>query len=355
MRTRAHTCWLIAAIVGVLMVLVGIGALVVNAEAEPDDEAVTTELIAAVHSDDRTRFAALFVPSADSVRVETLWQNLRQVELVTLSSDPEGGWQVEWRAPGEPGLAGGFIQPAWQCGRRSCRLVDIVQYNGRPTPIWLTEAVQVQRAGAVTLIGPDTGDWLEVAALAAQDLAASRAPLLAAVDGLVIEVPGSITAFEQVMAAPAVDFRDAGAITWRLGAAVRVVVNPAGTANLDARGRELLLLHELAHAATDPLGPPAEGQLWVSEGLAEYVMLQSSQEQADHSLAVLAASCPLDSEPPSDDDFRDPRTQQYAYAWSAWTVAGIVATGPQAPAEIESLWKTSGAVPMSRPADGPCG
>ncbi len=352
--------WFVA-IVGVLaLLLTGCGLI---PPGNPDDNTgqVAGQLDAAVRTADRSGFEALFDQTAQADRVTMLWRNLELVEVVGITPAADGAWRVDWRVRGEAGLASEFVQPQWRCQTRTCLLTDLTQRPGWPAPIWVAEAIRIQQAGPITLVGAgDAAGWQSATVAAAQALAASDAPLLGSITGQVIEIPGSTAAFEQLVAAPAVDFRDTGAITWRAATAlepdepghpaVRIVLNPDTTADLADDARRLLLLHELAHAATDELGAPASGQRWVSEGLAEFVMLQDSPEQSQNSRQLLTASCPVTGTPPSDGEFADLAIQPFVYAWSAWAVEQVIASRPDPAVELETLWHTPGARPNLDPS-----
>ncbi len=286
-----------------------------------------------------------------------MWANLGHVEVLDIDLTPHDTWQVEWRVPGESGVASHTVTPRLDCGALKCLLTDIVQTPASPTPIWLTGPVRVHRAEGVAVIGgPAAAQWLTAARQAASVLTALD------VDGLlrppavqVVEVPADTRAFEQVMAAPAFDFAATGALTWQVNvsgphaagapAATRIVVNPNSTQNLDQQSRSVLMLHEQVHAATSWLGSPSAGQRWVSEGLAEWLMLQESPDELERSRAVLAASCPAPDTAPSDGDFADPARLALAYARSAEIVGQVLAEQPGAAARLAQLWQTPGARP----------
>lgn len=107
-----------------------------------------------------------------------------------------------------------------------------------------------------------------------------------------------------------------------------------------------MLLHEQVHAATGWLGAPAPGQLWVSEGLAEAVMLDAAPELQARSAELLASGCPLATAPPADADFSDPLAHELAYAHSAALVTALLEQ-IDGISQIEDLWTQPGALPAS--------
>lgn len=341
---------------------VGLGAIIVSAawwlnrpESPPSSVPAAGAFLATVNAGDRSDFDALWDLDADPQRVELLWANLGQVELVTAGPGPGDSWRIGWRVPGELGVASDVAAPRWRCRPTGCLLVDLGQQPGAPAPIWLTGPVSVHQAGPVAVIGgPGAQSWSTWAMLGAEQIAgATPAELLRPAPLQVIEVPPDRRAFEQAMAAPAIDFHGIGAITWVADggqaespaevATVRIVINPDATAGVGDQSRFLLLLHEQVHAATAWLGPPAAGGRWVSEGVAEWLMLQHSDDEQRRSSALLISSCPLSAHPPADEDFADPTTQPLAYAWSAAAIGQIVEADPDPQHTITRLWQGAGA------------
>lgn len=340
-------------------VMLGIlgGCSVPARTAVPDSNATASSVLAALQADDQNAFVSLFAADADRERVALLWQNFSQIEVKTITDRDGDGWQIGWRVPGEDGLATHLVAPRWQCDVRDCLLEDIVQRPGSPAPIWLIEAVTIHRAGPVTLIGGgDLDGWTSIAERSADFVVKSQASQLIRPDEtLVIEVPAGPSSFAQVMDATVFDFVGTGAITWiadsggsapnEEAAPARIVINPEAAEAASTVARYLLLVHEQTHAATiNWLGYPAAGQLWVSEGLAEAVMLQASPESQQHSKTTLADVCEFFEPPPSDSDFTDSVRADVAYAWSAAAVTELLAD-PDATAVISRLWTESGSQP----------
>jgi hypothetical protein len=107
----------------------------------------------------------------------------------------------------------------------------------------------------------------------------------------------------------------------------RVIINPAGFAQLGPLGRQVVLTHELTHVATRAT-TTKDVPVWLSEGFADYVAYRDTglapeavaQDVLDE---VRAGRGPTVL--PADDDF-DPAQHDIAPAYSsAWTAADLVA------------------------------
>lgn len=317
---------------------------------------VAEHLMETVQENDEEAFSATFAPDVDPEFVAMLWTNLGLIDLSLVEEMSDGTWRVHWKVPGEQGVATHLIAADVQCDSSGCLIAGLGQSGTSPEPIWLVEPISIQHTAYVALVGGgDLAGWQVPAGEASAFLMASPTDeLVQQASTQVVEVPGSTEAFEKVMGASALDFADAGAITWVAnsggdedtvsGAPPRVVINPDATQDADETSRNLLLVHELTHAATSWLGHPADGQLWVSEGLAEHMMLQSSDAATQASNQVLLDHCPLSDAPPADADFADPSKNEFAYAWSAAAINMLLAerdTGHS----LQYLWITAGEQP----------
>lgn len=350
---RRH--WHALGLVTVLLVVLGIVvAPRVSSPTAGQTQQLLERLNTAVITGDRAAFTELFTPETDTERVETLWHNLGQLGSASFSAASSGTWQVDWAVPGETLTSTHQLRPVWQCNWYSCQLRELGQQPGAPTPIWLTTRLEVHSLGPVTVLGPSEAQpWLTAAQQAWTALQTSAPDwLLPDAQAVVLELPADRAGFEQVLAAPAIDFATIGAITWRQGQASHIVLNPDATAALTAEQRRLLVAHELVHVANAELGVPAAGQLWVSEGLAEALSLPLSADEQQRSAGVLAVGCPLSAEPPPDEAFTDPTRQRFAYAWSAAAVDELLATD-DAQTTITLWWHQPGQRPANAPA-GPC-
>lgn len=336
-----------------MVLLAAAGLLALHPTVQPDtslSQRTAVSLTAAVHLADRDAFTGLFDAGTPPQRIETLWRNMGQLTGLEAIGETADSWRIDWRLAGQAAASTHQVRSVWQCSWQRCRLADVVQQPGSPTPVWLTGQITVASAGQVTVLGAaDASQWLAAATGALDAISGgATAGLLGEHDPYVIELPADRAGFEQVLAAPASQFATIGAITWQQGANSHIVVNPQTAGGLDDEQRRLLLAHELVHLRTVHLGHPASGQLWVSEGLAEALALPSSPTEQARSLAVLRAGCPLDATPPPDDAFSDPARQQFAYAWSAAMVAELLRT-EQSQQTITALWQGSGELPPVGP------
>lgn len=340
--------WVATVLVGTA-ILVGCSSTPVV--ANPDTNATASGIIDALNTDDQTSFTHLFARSASPERVQGLWANLIAIRLLSITAQPDGSWQTAWQLPGEQGIATHLVEPRWLCDAGGCLLEDIGPRSGSPAPIWLGEAIGVRQTAGVTLVGAgDLTQWADPAERAAEFVGDQQvAGLIRPADTQVIEVPADSRDFEQVMGASIFDFADTGALTWIADsggtapqgetAPARIVVNPVVTEQANADSRYLLLVHEQTHAATSWLGHPASGRLWLSEGLAEWMMLQASPEAQQRSDQALTDACPLTPVPPADADFSDPAKADLAYAWSAAAVGRLI-DRPAAASVIGTLWNS---------------
>ncbi len=308
----------------------------------------TAQLTAALATGDRAAFEAVLSAMTEERRA-MLWRNLYQLGDVEFLAATGDTWQVAWRVPGETGLAWHELRVWWSC-KGNCRVTELSQRPGKPTPIWLVQPIGLYLGTGVAIIGDDTAaNWLTAAHRARAQLAtADAADLLRPPELLIFELPRGKTELEQVLAAPATDFQQTGALTWladsgrpatreAVAAPPRVVVNPLTTTELTEDQQALLLAHEAVHAATGWLGAPVAGRRWVSEGLAESVALELSADEQARSLARLRQLCPIDPTPPQDSWFADLNRSLAAYAWSAWAVAQLT-TQDGGIEMIKALW-----------------
>lgn len=349
-RARSPLPLVLVVLVGsvLLVAAAGIPGSRTGAREQAASEWAAASLLTAIRKADRAAFEATFAATADEDRISQLWDNLAQLDVVTLTTHGPT-WQVVWRVPDEAGVASHLVSTRWSCGLLRCELADIVQQPGMPTPIWLTGPIGVHRAGTVAVIGgPGSHQWLVPATQAAEQLGQTPTvtELLRPSALLVIEVPTDAAAFAQVLAQPTLEFRGVGAITWAAdsGGEVpaveqvtsRIVINPETTSELSDGQRRSLMLHEQTHAATSWLAAPADGRLWVSEGLAEWVR---GQHDADGGArpAAQPGQC-VTGTAPADADFQGLSETTDAYQWSQAAI-GQIMSRPDATAVVQRLWR----------------
>jgi len=164
-------------------------------------------------------------------------------------------------------------------------------------PLWLTEALTTLRRGVTTVLagpGRSSSAWLRSGDAAA---AAVRSRLHAGLGAhwngqLVLELPSTRRAFEQVLGVRPGSYAQIAAVAWPEGpdpgtAAVRIVVNPELTDRLDQQTLEVLLTHEATHVATRSAVSPAP--TWLVEGFADYVAYDAYPRTAGRAAAAVLA------------------------------------------------------------------
>ncbi|MFJ7586061.1 hypothetical protein ACIQZO_01415 [Streptomyces sp. NPDC097617] len=150
----------------------------------------------------------------------------------------------------------------------------------------------------------------------------------------VVLVPGSLERMAELLGRPAAEYGGMGAVTTgRVGAAPapadRVVVNPAGWAQLSPAGRGVVLTHEVTHVATRA-ATTATTPLWLSEGFADWAAYRgtaATPEQAAPALARAVRRGELPGELPRTRDFAfggDPEALARAYE-GAWLACRMIA------------------------------
>jgi hypothetical protein len=206
---------------------------------------------------------------------------------------------VSWRLPGDTGVAQQTLWLTFVPEGKSVRLAGID--DGPPqraaVPLWLQESLLVRRDGPVIVLAgrqsPSTQDWVTIGRAAA---GAVRTRLPEAQDRdwggrLVIEVPSSRQAFEQVLGVTPGSYAQIAAVAWPEGpdptAALRIVVNPLVAARLDTQALRVLIAHEATHVATRAAASPAP--TWLLEGFADFVAYDSYPRTAPAAAAPLLA------------------------------------------------------------------
>lgn len=245
---------------------------------------------------------------------------------------------VRWRLADDRGPAEHALDLAFRSEAGRTRLAGA----GAPrdqvaVPLWWQQDVTLRRTDRVTVLAPD-------AVLAAAWLARGRAAV-AAVAGrlptglaagwprsLVIEVPTTRQGFERVLGVPPGGYAAIAAVTWPEGpdpadAALRVVVNPALAARLDATSVAVLLAHEVVHVASRSASSGAP--LWLVEGYADYLAYAAYPAAEPAAARELLAYVRASGAPrtlPTDADFRPDSAALARHYAVAWSVCRFVAT-----------------------------
>ncbi|GAA1733439.1 hypothetical protein [Aeromicrobium alkaliterrae] len=196
-----------------------------------------------------------------------------------------------------------------------------------PLPLWLAGEVTVAGTPEVALVtvGGDGPGVPEAAALTAT--AQTRVSALVGATGrsAVIVPANEQTASALLGRGPAGLGAVAGVTTRLPGSSDPVVVlNPAEFERMDARGRQIVVTHELTHAMTDAISTSAE--TWLVEGFADWVALHDDTAplttSAGAALFAVTQSGPPAALPTSDDLAGAGSAAAYQGAWLAVDVLG---------------------------------
>ncbi|MFE2152323.1 hypothetical protein ACFXAO_20090 [Streptomyces lavendulae] len=179
----------------------------------------------------------------------------------------------------------------------------------------------------------------------------------------VVLVPASLDAMAALLGRPADAYRGMGAVTTgRVGAAPapadRVVINPAGYAELSAAGRSVVLTHEVTHVATRS-ATSARTPQWLSEGFADWVAYRGTPATPAEAAPALGRAVRAGGPPPAlpaDAAFAfggDAQAMARAYE-GAWLACRLVADrwGDGA---LVRLYRDAGREPLSAALDGALG
>jgi hypothetical protein len=321
-------------------------------------QAVLDQLINAARAGDRARFSSMVSPrdSDFGPRAQMIFENLRDLPLSTLQltvrprfADLPGNRQRElgevswvqeavlrWELPGDAAPAEHTVWLTMVAEGQDTRLAGTTDIPGSrdqpaPLPLWWLEPVRVERTPKATALVSKALDapsrWARSA-----DAAGSRIrPFVAGVvrgwsGGLVLEVPGSLATFQQVLGATSGSVDHIAAATRAVGpdpatAPVHIVVNPVASGKLTPVGVSILLAHEATHAATHSVDSPAPG--WAVEGLADHVAYSMYPDARRAAAAPLLAQVQAGRVPlalPADNQLRaseDGVGLAYTEAWLA--------------------------------------
>ncbi|KJY35821.1 hypothetical protein [Streptomyces katrae] len=176
---------------------------------------------------------------------------------------------------------------------------------------------------------------------------------------VVVLVPASLDAMAALLGRPADTYRGMGAVT--TGAtgrgpapADRVVVNPAGYAELSQAGRQIVLTHETTHVATRA-ATSARTPQWLSEGFADWAAYRDSAPAPAEAAPTLARAVRLGDLPPAlpaDEAFAfggDQEAMARAYE-GAWLACRLVAAR-WGDAALVRLYELAGREPLPAALD----
>lgn len=318
--------------------------------AEADDGAVRAalnRLSRAVGSRDATAYAALTAPldAGQAQRTQQLWRNLASLRptewrLRVRGRTNRGGadpWPqpvtVTWRLADDRGPAEHELILILRRAGGGIRLAGVeLGPSTRPAPIWAVQEVVVRRRNRVTVAAPTAAaaaTWLARAQPAVDAVAPRLPPILVGGEpapALVVEIPVTRQGFEQILGVRPGSYRDLAAVAWPEGpnpsrSAIRIVVNPAAVARLDATALAILLAHEVVHVATRSAASSAP--TWLVEGYADYLAYEAYPAAQPAAAADLLAEVAAEGAPstlPTEGDFAPGRKSlalSYAAAWTA--------------------------------------
>jgi hypothetical protein len=233
--------------------------------------------------------------------------------------------------------------------------------SGRPSerPLWLIEPVRmVTGPHATVLAGGSTAlsGWLgrsEQAEEAVRTrLSASRRE--DGLDGLVVEVPSTERAFEQLLGVERGSYHRIAAVAWPMGGdpahdAVRIVVNPAAAGALDDDRLAVLLTHEATHVLTRSASAPAP--MWLVEGFADWIAFDRLPQVAPPTEDLVLADVRRNGAPtafPADADFRPDANELELTYGRAWMLCRYMAASTS-PHDLVRLYAAidAGAAPAA--------
>jgi hypothetical protein len=265
--------------------------------------ATLTALAGSARRHDRSAWVRL-LSTRDPAFVGTsdrLYDNLTALPLVALALTPQPrtfalsparrallgdrAWvqqmRVAWRVRNDVGPAEQLLWVTLVDEGGTARLAGITDGPPEPaaTPLWTLGSLRTETGRATTVLaaaGQPTDSWVrrgDAAVTAVRRRIASQ-PRLRWSGGLVVELPASQRAFEQVLGVSPGSYAQLAAVAWPIGpdpatAALRIVVNPAQSRLLDAEALDVLVTHEATHVATRSAASPAP--TWLVEGFADYV------------------------------------------------------------------------------------
>ncbi|MGH3361867.1 MAG: hypothetical protein ACRDOM_05345 [Nocardioides sp.] len=150
----------------------------------------------------------------------------------------------------------------------------------RRTPLWMDGPVEVRRTAESLVLVDGTPRAADLyGRLARRAVPDVRAVLPDRSLGLVVEVPGSVAALHDALAADDEEYGAIAAVTTTADgslapdAPVHVFVNPVVFAGLEPAGSQVVMSHEAVHVATDA-ATNSTMPLWLLEGFADYVALR---------------------------------------------------------------------------------
>ena len=203
----------------------------------------------------------------------------------------------------------------------------------RRTPLWLTTALQVRRAGqSLVLVAGSAAEADRFSAQAAAAVPAVRAVLPGWRRGLVVEVPESAESLDAMLAADPGTYAGIAAVSATVDGTLtptspaHVFVNPDLYRDLGPVGEQVVMTHEATHIATE--APVTTGMpLWLLEGFADYVALRDTTLPVDKAAGQVIAQVRAEGLPdalPGPAEFDAGATHLGAAYEAAWLACLVV-------------------------------
>lgn len=264
-----------------------------QATARPDLAAATLErLQSAVASGDVGAARALAADASGRSLLQAVVENASALGVTGFSAryvdeqgpvEPSGDWtaavDLSWRFGGYDAtdvreeVAIGFTS------ERGEARVTAIGAGGRRAPLWLSGPVTAREHGGVLTFGSDRAAVDRYAKLADRAIPVVGRVVAGWSGPLVVEVPPSESALDASLGVAPGTYAGVAAVTASVDgstapdAPVHVFVNPDVMGGLDAAGAQIVLSHEVTHAATKA-ATNTHRPIWLTEGFADYVALR---------------------------------------------------------------------------------
>ena len=317
--------------------------------------ATLTALAASARQHDRSAWMRQLSTRDPAIGVagRRLYENLAALPLVALTLTPQPrtlelsparrallgdrAWvqqvAVSWRVTHDVGPAEQLLWVTFVDEGGAARVAGTSDGPPEPaaTPLWTLGTLHAHTGRATTVLaaaGQSSESWVRrgdaAAAAVRRRLAAN--PLLTWSGGLVVELPATQQAFEQVLGVSPGSYAQLAAVAWPVGpdaatAGVRIVVNPAQSRLLDAEALDVLVTHEATHVATRSAA--SSGPTWLVEGFADYVAYDAHPRTSAAAARELLSRVSSQGPParlPGDADFTPSAPElalTYAESWLA--------------------------------------
>jgi hypothetical protein len=262
-----------------------------------------TEFIdAAGHADAARQWAGQVYDSLDDLGVR--WIDLRYVAADSettadpygFSADVEVRWEIDAGPEHQTYRTAPVVVPlrfSYDDGELALRGLD--NPTGDPVPVWLTGPVAIEAATGGTCVAvPDSVDLDDCARLlevAAADLTDVMSTDDALEHPVVIMVPEADSTAAMLLGQDIDQLEQIAAVTTTIDgstsdrAPAQIVLNPAVFDDLRPKAAQLVVSHEVTHAATGVTA--ASMQLWVAEGFADYVALASDRIRVERAASQI--------------------------------------------------------------------